>query len=118
MGFSAPTRKSRNLRAPGKAGTRDDRGSQLARRAAGYVGKHRATSGVETMKYMIIYERADDGGWGAYPPDIPGIGIVADTKEEARASIRKAIEMHLESLREERADLPKPNTSYEFIEIS
>lgn len=22
--------------------------------------------------YMVVIERAEDGGWGAYPPDMPG----------------------------------------------
>lgn len=23
-------------------------------------------------EYVVIYEQADDGGWGAYIPDLPG----------------------------------------------
>jgi predicted RNase H-like HicB family nuclease len=38
---------------------------------------------------------------GAYPPDIPGVGVVANTRAEARDSVRKAIEMHLAGLRED-----------------
>lgn len=71
------------------------------------------------MKYMVIYERADDGGWGAYPPDLPGVGIVAATQEEARASIRKAIAMHLEGLREDGEPIPKAaSVQAELIEIA
>lgn len=24
-------------------------------------------------EYLVIYEQADDGGWGAYLPDLPGV---------------------------------------------
>ncbi len=58
------------------------------------------------MRYYVIYERADDGGWGAYPPDIPGVGVVANTRAEARDSVRKAIEMHLAGLREDGLPIP------------
>ncbi len=68
------------------------------------------------MKYYVVYERADDGGWGAYPPDLPGVGVVADTPEEARVSVRKAIEMHLAGLREDGELVPEP--SGEFIEVA
>lgn len=68
------------------------------------------------MKYYVVYERADDGGWGAYPPDLPGVGVVADTRDEARESVRKAIEMHLEGLRADGEPIPEP--SGEFVEVA
>jgi predicted RNase H-like HicB family nuclease len=33
-------------------------------------------------EYTVIYERGDDGGWGAYAPDLPGLGVAAETFEE------------------------------------
>jgi predicted RNase H-like HicB family nuclease len=33
-------------------------------------------------EYIVIYERAKDGGWGAYAPDLPRLGVVGDTLEE------------------------------------
>ena len=24
-------------------------------------------------EYVVVIERADDGGWGAYLPDVPGV---------------------------------------------
>jgi predicted RNase H-like HicB family nuclease len=71
---------------------------------------------VEIMKYLVVYERAEDGGWGAYPPDLPGVGIVADTREEARASIEKAIKMHLNGMREDGLPIPPPSET-EYVEV-
>jgi predicted RNase H-like HicB family nuclease len=68
------------------------------------------------MKYYVVYERAHDGGWGAYAPDVPGVGVVGDSQDEARGLIRTAIEMQLEELR--RQGLPVPKPSGEFVEVA
>jgi predicted RNase H-like HicB family nuclease len=71
------------------------------------------------MKYAVRYERAKDGGWGAYSPDLPGVGIVASTKDEARESIAKAIAMHAEDLRGQGLALPAPSSvGAEFIDVA
>lgn len=36
----------------------------------------RRASGLEHLRvseYVVIFEQADDGGWGAYLPDLPGV---------------------------------------------
>jgi len=68
------------------------------------------------MKYYVIYEPADDGGWGAYPPELPGVGVVGETREEARTLVRAAIELHLEGLRAGGSPIPVP--AGEFIEVA
>ena len=68
------------------------------------------------MRYYVVYERANDGGWGAYPPDLPGVGVVGATREEARELVRTAIEWHLEGLREDGLSVPEP--SGEYIEVA
>jgi len=68
------------------------------------------------MRYYVIYEPAGDGGWGAYPPELPGVGVVGETREEARTLVRQAIEMHLESLRADGSPIPEP--AGEFIEVA
>ena len=68
------------------------------------------------MKYYVVYEQAKDGGWGAYPPNLPGVGVVAATRDEARDSVRKAIAMHLRGLRED--GLPIPEPSGEFVDVA
>jgi predicted RNase H-like HicB family nuclease len=68
-----------------------------------------------TMRYYVVFERAADSGWGAYPPDLPGVGVVADTQAEAKESIKAAIEMHIAGLRSD--GLPVPQPSGEFVEI-
>jgi predicted RNase H-like HicB family nuclease len=28
-------------------------------------------------EYLVIHERAEDGGWGAYLPDLPGVVVAS-----------------------------------------
>ena len=67
------------------------------------------------MRYYVVYEEASDGGWGAYPPDLPGVGVVGRTREEARQLVRRAIELHLEGLKKD--GLPIPEPSGEYVEV-
>ncbi len=35
------------------------------------------------MKYLVVYEKSPTG-WGAYVPDLPGLGVAATTLEEVK----------------------------------
>lgn len=50
-------------------------------------------------EYVVIYERGETGGWGAYCPDLPGCYALGDTRAETEANMREAIAAHLEELR-------------------
>lgn len=60
--------------------------------------------------YLVIYERAADGGWGAYAPDLPGLGVIGDTFDETEKLIREGIAIHIESLVEDGLPVPEPTT--------
>lgn len=60
--------------------------------------------------YAIIIERADDGGYGAWSPDLPGCVALGDTPEETLDEMREAILGHLEVMRERGEPLPSPST--------
>jgi predicted RNase H-like HicB family nuclease len=60
------------------------------------------------MKYVAVLEEADDGGWGAFLPDLPGCVAIGETKEEAERLIREAVPLHIEALRENGAPVPEP----------
>jgi len=68
--------------------------------------------------YLVIYERGKDGGWGAYAPDLPGLGVAAETREEAAVLIRDGIKIYIEELREEGLPLPEPSTSAEQVSVA
>jgi len=69
-------------------------------------------------EYLVIFERAEDGGWGAYAPDLPGLGVVGETREEAEEFIRKGIAMHIAGLREDGSPIPEPTTTAERIAVA
>ena len=33
-------------------------------------------------EYVVVFERAEDGGWRAYLPDLPGVVALGATREE------------------------------------
>jgi len=65
--------------------------------------------------YAVIIERAEDGGFGAWSPDLPGCVALGDSREEALAEMRGAITFHLEGLRE--AGEPVPAPTAEAVEL-
>ena len=59
-------------------------------------------------EYLVVIEHEGES-WGAYCPDLPGLGVVADTREEVERLIREAIPFHLEGLREAGESIPLPS---------
>lgn len=60
--------------------------------------------------YLVIYEQAEDGGWGAHSPDVDGVIALGKSREEVEARMAEALEAHLQLLREEGLPLPEPRT--------
>lgn len=68
------------------------------------------------MKYLVIYEKSETG-WGAYVPDLPGLGVVGKTQDEAKELMREAIEFHLEGMRQNGDAIPSPTATTEYITV-
>jgi predicted RNase H-like HicB family nuclease len=68
------------------------------------------------MKYAIVIERSANG-FGAYVPDLPGCVAVAESEDKVRALIQEAIELHLESLREDNDPIPQPATRVDYVDV-
>jgi predicted RNase H-like HicB family nuclease len=60
-------------------------------------------------EYVVIYEQAEDGGWGAYLPDVPGVVALGATREEVAAGIQEALGAYVEDLNERGLTLPEPH---------
>ncbi len=67
-------------------------------------------------QYAVVFEKTASG-WNAYAPDLPGLGVAAETVEEAEALIREGIEFHLEGLREDGLPIPLPSAQVKKIAI-
>lgn len=60
-------------------------------------------------EYLVIYEKGEDGGWGASSPDLPGCIAVGKSKAEVEKLIGEAIPMHIEAMREFGEPVPEPS---------
>ena len=68
------------------------------------------------MEYLVIIEQGPTSV-GAYVPDLPGCVAIGDDREEAMQLIREAIELHIESLRENGEPIPVPHSSVEKVAV-
>lgn len=69
------------------------------------------------MKYLVVIEPTETG-FSAYSPDLPGCVSTGATVEETEANMREAIEFHLEGLREEGYEIPRPSSRSKYIEVA
>jgi predicted RNase H-like HicB family nuclease len=68
------------------------------------------------MKYLVIYERSSTG-WGAYAPDLPGLGVAGETLDEVKDLIREAMEFHVDGMRKHGDPIPDPSATTEYITV-
>ena len=67
-------------------------------------------------KFLIVVEKAE-ANFSAYSPDLPGCVATGSSPEETVASMRIAIEMHVEGLREDGQPIPQPSAIAEYVEV-
>jgi predicted RNase H-like HicB family nuclease len=60
--------------------------------------------------YLVIYEQADDGAWGAHSPDVEGVFALGTSRVEVEQRISEALTAHLAYLRESGRPVPDPHT--------
>ncbi len=68
-------------------------------------------------KYLVVIEKADDGSYSAYLPDIPGCVSCGDTVEEVRALIQEALDFHFEGVRQAGLPLPMPTSISDYVSV-
>ncbi len=67
-------------------------------------------------RYLIVIEMTGTG-FSAFSPDLPGCVTTGATRSEVEANMRKAIEFHLDGMKEEGYPIPKPTTESAYHEI-
>lgn len=67
------------------------------------------------MDYVVVIEKAADGSYSAYVPDLPGCVSCGDTLEEVRVLIKEAVKAHLDSLRDHGEPVPPPSATTHII---
>lgn len=59
------------------------------------------------MEYTVIFHQAEEGGYWAEVPALPGCYSQGESIEETVKNIRDAIEAHIEALKEEGQEIPE-----------
>ncbi len=68
------------------------------------------------MKYLVVIEKGPES-YGGYLPDLPGCVAVGDTPDEVFALLKAAVPDHIQVLRENGEEVPKPTTASVELEV-
>lgn len=68
------------------------------------------------MKLLIVVEETETG-YSAYSPDLPGCVATGSTREEVEREMKKAIDFHLDGMKEEGLEAPQPHAYSTYIEV-
>ena len=71
---------------------------------------------LRVMKYTVILERETDGGFVASVPVLPGCISQGDSRDEAMANIREAIDLYMEDCLLAGDPVPQED-SREYVEL-
>lgn len=69
------------------------------------------------IEYLVIFEKAG-GNYSAYVPDLPGCITTGKTAEETERNIKEAIDLYLDTLREEGKPIPEPTTRAKPVSVA
>jgi predicted RNase H-like HicB family nuclease len=70
------------------------------------------------MKYVYVIERANDGSYSAYVPDLPGCTTSGDSIDEVKANIKDAVNLYVDSLRESNEPVPQPTSVTDVVDAA
>ena len=62
------------------------------------------------MRYMVVIEKGEQS-YGAHVPDLPGCIAASQTKEETMQLSHRAIELHIEDLKDQGLPHPPPKAN-------
>ncbi|MCD4718426.1 MAG: type II toxin-antitoxin system HicB family antitoxin [Desulfobacula sp.] len=68
------------------------------------------------MKYLVVIEETKTG-FSSYSPDMDGCVATGRTKREVEKNMKEAMEFHLEGLRLEHQETPKPHSYSSYVEV-
>ena len=69
-------------------------------------------------EYVVVFERAEDGGWGAYLPDLPGVVALGSSRDEVADRIREALDAYAREMAALGRPLPEPVATAETIQAA
>lgn len=72
----------------------------------------------KVLEYTVVFEPADEGGYVASVPTLPGCVTQGETFEEAVEMVKDAIEGYLEVLKETGEEIPQENKEVVITKVS
>ena len=70
------------------------------------------------MKYVYIIEKAADGSYSAYLPDLPGCTTSGNSEAEVKENMKEAISLYIDSLREHGEPIPPATSTADVVEAA
>jgi predicted RNase H-like HicB family nuclease len=67
---------------------------------------------------VVIFEQADDGGWGAYLPDLPGVVARGETRDEVATRIQERLDAYAHEMRSLGKELPTPTAPASTVQAA
>lgn len=69
------------------------------------------------MIYTAVFEQADDGGWCALVPDLPGLVLMGETRDEIVRTAPDIIRDYLDAMAEQGLAVSPPGSYVAQIEV-
>lgn len=69
------------------------------------------------MRYTVIIEEGENN-YSAYAPDLPGLGVAAETLEEVTQLISEGVQIYIEELQALGQPFPKATTQAHSVELA
>lgn len=67
--------------------------------------------------YYVIFEKAGNN-YSAYVPDLPGCISTGETLAETEVNIKEAIELYIDTLKEDGQTIPQPSITAKVVSIA
>ena len=71
--------------------------------------------------FRVFFRKEEEGGYTAIVPSLPGCVTYGETLEEAKSMVKEAIELYIDSLRENNEEIPTDEQTLEYdiqVELS
>lgn len=68
-------------------------------------------------RFLIVIEKTKRN-FSAYSPDLPGCIATGSTQKEVEENMHKAIQMHVQGLKEDKLPIPKSTSFAEYVAVA
>jgi antitoxin HicB len=79
---------------------------------------YRKKGAAMTGHFKVILQKEEEGGFSVYVPSLPGCASQGETEQEALANIKEAIDLYVESLKEDHLPIPHGDFVLRDVEVT